>query len=588
MNFNDFLNHYSLNAGQISWLLGAGASRSSRMPSATDIIWDLKRRHYCLLENQNISDNELSNEAVKGKIQNYLEAAGCPPMWADDEYSYYFELVFGDNQQIQQSYLTEALHPDKISINSGHRILASLIALNQVRVIFTTNFDTVLENAFSYVTGKDLHSFNLEGSYAALDALNSERYPLYAKMHGDFRYMKMKNLPNDLKLNDAQIEQAFLGSCTRFGLVITGYSGRDKNVMDALDTAINLPNAFPKGLFWITSVQGQIYPGVSALIAKAQHLGINAHIIEGDTFDAMMIRIWKMMGLNDPSYDSKIRRSVYENPKIAKYIGNSNYPIIRTNAFPILSMPYECLSLEIVKNLTSSEFKEKIADVKSAAIIVKSRSIYAWGSLDEIHKIFAPEELSEISKINLSVDLENFRQNSQINAFYTRAIARSLVQGKPFRLRKNRGRYSVVIQSKDPAFKVFEARMYEALKSWDFQARKEIPPHSLAGRVPNVADTYWMESAELSLEVFDDKFFLIISPDIWIEPSENRKAAIDFLKSKRKNRFNSLQGKLLDVWKTMLLGDLDSVKVRPFEAGTQNNPEFEICTTTSYSLRSSQ
>lgn len=87
MTLDEFLIHYSINSSKIMWLLGAGTSRSSGMPSASDIIWDLKRKYHCIKEQQQISDNELSNEAVQIKIQNYLEAERCPKMWADDEYS---------------------------------------------------------------------------------------------------------------------------------------------------------------------------------------------------------------------------------------------------------------------------------------------------------------------------------------------------------------------------------------------------------------------------------------------------------------------------------------------------------------------
>jgi hypothetical protein len=37
-----------------AWFLGAGASRSAGLPTATDIIRDLKRRYYCQQENEDI------------------------------------------------------------------------------------------------------------------------------------------------------------------------------------------------------------------------------------------------------------------------------------------------------------------------------------------------------------------------------------------------------------------------------------------------------------------------------------------------------------------------------------------------------
>jgi hypothetical protein len=49
--------------GRSAWLLGAGASQSAGLPTATDIIWDLKRRFYCSEDQQAISASDLQNNA---------------------------------------------------------------------------------------------------------------------------------------------------------------------------------------------------------------------------------------------------------------------------------------------------------------------------------------------------------------------------------------------------------------------------------------------------------------------------------------------------------------------------------------------
>ncbi|GAB3306331.1 hypothetical protein GCM10027428_00010 [Haliea atlantica] len=54
-----------------AWFLGAGTSRSAGLPTATDIIWDLKCRHYCREENQEISRQDIQSDAVKARIQAY-------------------------------------------------------------------------------------------------------------------------------------------------------------------------------------------------------------------------------------------------------------------------------------------------------------------------------------------------------------------------------------------------------------------------------------------------------------------------------------------------------------------------------------
>lgn len=588
MTIDEFINYYSLNAPQIMWFLGAGASRSAGMPSATDIIWDLKRRHYCQLEQQHISDNELSNDAVRAKIQSYLEENNCPAMWAEDEYAFYFKLVFGENSQLQQNYIAECLAPEKISINSGHRVLASLIALEKARIIFTTNFDSVLENAYSLIEGKDLHSYALDGSIAALEALNNERYPIYAKMHGDFRYAEMKNLPEQLIENDKEIEKCFVNACSRYGLIVSGYSGRDENVMKAFDLALDSSNAFPKGLFWITSVQGNLYPAVTNLIEKAKSMGVSAHIIEAETFDSLLGRIWRIAGFGHSSYDAKIRRSLYEIPIIPKYYAKSGYPIIRTNAFPIQKMPTECLNISLKNNLTNTEFKDKVSNAHSAAITVKAKTILAWGSMEDINKIFPKEEIKASKTIDLKPYMRDYKSNTQLITFYSRAVARAVVNNKPLKLRKSRGRYYAVIQSKDEEFKKYDPLLKEALKQFDYNERKELPVKALAGTVPRLENTYWMECVELSLEFLDGKFWLVIVPDIWIEPSENRKKATDFLKLKKKARYNPTQSRLLDVWSKIIFSESEIATISPFEAGSVNNPEFVIHNKTSFSYKSSQ
>jgi hypothetical protein len=52
-------------------------------------------------------------------------------------------------------------------------------------------------------------------------------------VHGDFRFQSVKNLSSDLLNNDLEIQKAFLAAATRFGAIVAGYSGRDKNVMGA-------------------------------------------------------------------------------------------------------------------------------------------------------------------------------------------------------------------------------------------------------------------------------------------------------------------------------------------------------------------
>ncbi len=86
MNQFEFAGLYCARPQNVAWFLGAGASRTAGLPTATDIIWDLKRRYYCQQENQEISRQDIQNEAVRQRIQGFMESRGFPPLWANGEY----------------------------------------------------------------------------------------------------------------------------------------------------------------------------------------------------------------------------------------------------------------------------------------------------------------------------------------------------------------------------------------------------------------------------------------------------------------------------------------------------------------------
>src|SRR5258708_6826531 len=215
-----------------SWFIGAGASRSAGLPTAADIIWDMKRRYYCQEENQDVSRQDIQNDPVKARIQTFMDSRGFPAQWAPDEYATYFTKIFGSDLERQRRYLRGILSEDKVALAVGNRVLGALIAASLCRVTFTTNFDSVVEKAVAEVAGRSLSAFHLEGSHAANQALNNEEFPIYCKLHGDFRYERLKNLPDDLKSQNAELATCLLNAGARFGFIVAGYSGRDASIME--------------------------------------------------------------------------------------------------------------------------------------------------------------------------------------------------------------------------------------------------------------------------------------------------------------------------------------------------------------------
>jgi len=546
MNENEFLQHYINYTSQIMWFLGAGTSRTAGMPTATDIVWDLKIRLYCVEENQDIKSHDSSNNTVRRKVQNYFDGRGYPQPWHIDEYSFYFEKTFGTDYAAQQRYLSEILNSNKISLNAGHKILAGLIALEKTKLVFTTNFDEVLETAYAKVYDKALPTFHLEGSYAALEALNQERFPIYAKIHGDFKYQSMKNLSTDLFNNDQQIQNCFLAAASRYGLVVSGYSGRDTNVMEMFGKAIKLHNAFPSGLFWAVTDQNSILPSVKELIDEAQKLGVKAHIIESGTFDIMLSKIWRILPGRPESLVQKVNANNYKEVSITLAPAGNGFPIIRTNAVPILSLPNRCAIIKTKRTFSYLEIKDLIRINKPNAIITKTDQILAWGKKEEFAKVFGEDEIETIEDYQFEDAMQLIKNSTLYRAFFERGLILTICRKDHLQLKSSHGFYVVAD--------------LKAVKEDIFTPLKEALTNSYTGLAGQIAGnltngTSWQEAVELKFELKNDKPWLIITPTIWIEPASERRNHIDFMRQRKLKRYNKVTSALLDAWIKILFGE---------------------------------
>jgi hypothetical protein len=204
------------------------ASAAAGLPTAWDVIWDLKRRYFRREENQDISRQDMQLDAVRACVQSYMLSKGFPEEGDPGEYTTYFEKAFGDDKEKQRQYLAAFLSEEKVTLSIGSRVLGALLASGCARSVFTTNFDTVVERAVAEVSGRSLAAFHLEGAASANKAISNEEYPVYCKLHGDFRFDSIKNLHADLAVQNEDLSKALVNAANRFGFIVAGYSGRDE------------------------------------------------------------------------------------------------------------------------------------------------------------------------------------------------------------------------------------------------------------------------------------------------------------------------------------------------------------------------
>lgn len=567
-----------------AWFLGAGTSRSAGLPTATDLLWDMKRRFYCREENQDISRQEMQVVAVQEKIQSYIESKGFPPLWDDNEYPECFVGIFGKDKERQRSYIKAMLSEEKVSLSVGHRVLGAMLAAGLARIAFTTNFDSVIEKAVAEVSDTSLSAFHIEGAESATSALDNEEFPIYCKLHGDFRHDSIKNLPEDLATQNGHLSKCMVNAANRFGFVVTGYSGRDDSVMELFHSALASPNPFPHGLFW-TGMKGSSPLGsVQALLDAANSKGVRAEYVPIETFDALLSRLWRNIEGRPPELDRKVRKSVTAQVSIPVPNQGSQPPLLRLNALPIKALPQNCLRLRFNKPIDWNVLRQAKHDTDGQLILTKAEDVLSWGK-ETIAKDHFGDALTAIESARLPENLTG-PESLHLQGFVADALAKALARSKPLLARSTRSAAWLIV---DPHHQ--DLGPLASLQSVVGKVNGTIPGlfTEPTDDHPEQEQVRWSEAVRISFTVKDGQAWLLIDPDVWVWPPRARRDATEFLDKRRGNRYNDTFNALLTAWAELLLGPHErgsDVWVKAFDDGSEReNPQFVLGTRTAFSRR---
>lgn len=580
----EFTSIFSARPQNFAWLLGAGASATAGLPTATDVIWDLKRRYYCQEENQDISRQDMQNEPVRARIQTFMESSGFPELWGADEYTAYFEKIFGDDKERQRRYLKAVLSEERVTLSVGNRVFGAMIAAGMCRVTFTTNFDSVVEKAVAEVAGQSLSAYHLEGSSAANQALNNEEYPLYCKLHGDFRYDSLKNLSADLATQNAALSDCLENAGNRFGFIVAGYSGRDLSVMELLDKVLETNNPFPHGLFWTGLKGSPVRPAVEELLARARARGVNAKYVPIETFDALLLRLWRNLEDKPTKFDAQVRKLAITHVSIPLPPPGQGKPVLRLNALPLLSTPAQCLELSF-KTPKDWEYVRR-AQVASRGnlILTRGENILCWGARDQVKAAFGDELLSAVDH-DMPDDICS-PGNLYIKGFVEEALCRALARNKPLRPRVNKSS-ALLISNATPDTQTALEPLTKIVGATTGDVAGLIAPAT--PEYPRAEKVTWAESLRISIDFKNGQLWLLLDPDVWIWPPRARKDATGFLDKRRGGRFNKEYNNLLNAWVQVILG-LDELNadttLSAFEGGSSaENPSFKLTNRTAFARR---
>ena len=452
------------------------------------------------------------------------------------------------------------------------------------RVAFTTNFDSVVEKAVAEVGNAPLSAYHLEGSHSANNALNDEEYPLYCKLHGDFRYESLKNLARDLAQQNSALSDCLINAANRFGFVVAGYSGRDQSVMALFRKALESPNPFPHGFFWACMKGTQLAPQVSCFLRTAQEKGVDAECIEIQTFDAFMLQLWRNIDQKPTALDEKVRKSPPLPVDIPLPRPGRTKPLLRLTSLPLLSVPEHCFALSFRSPKTWHDLRRAMSSSGGSLVLTRSDDVWCWGCRDRIREFFG-DDLVSISVVDVPTDT-SVAQNLHLRGFLGRAVTLGLARGRPL--------ISWSLRHADYLIAGQRAEDREDLAPLiDVTGTTSgTVPGLMAGptqRHPQRTQVRWSEALRLSIDQKGGRLWIVVHPDIWIWPSQSRSDASDFLRNRRQDRRNSKYNALLDAWVKVALSHPtrgSPVTVRPFHSGDETeNPSFRIGSRSAYTRK---
>ena len=330
---DDLVRFIKTNAGnsyKYNLLLGAGCSITSGIRSAKELsedwLKDIYIAHHPEVKKDNCSLKD-AREFLKKEENGY---------WynPNHEYSCLFEKRF-DLPSQRRSFVEKEVGGKFPSI--GYAYLIRLIEKHCFNTIFTTNFDDLLNEAFHLFTdseynddeGRDMMRPIVCAHDSSVKSISvtSER-PKIIKLHGDYLFDDIKSTERETESLEENIRSKFVEFCKDFGLIVVGYSGNDRSVMDVINMLLKNDDYLKNGLYWCVRKDDDLSDELRKLLWKER-----VYYVYIDGFDELFAELYRSISEGDcsplpislPHKNELIINRLVQNEKLQK----SESPIIK-------------------------------------------------------------------------------------------------------------------------------------------------------------------------------------------------------------------------------------------------------------------
>ena len=331
-----------------SLLIGAGCSITSGIKSGSQLI-DIWQKE--IVDSVDDFDDEMD-------INKYLEKQN----WYDERnpYSSLFERRY-DLQRQRRAFVENEVSNGNPSI--GYAYLVKLIEKNYFNAVFTTNFDDLLNESFYRFS-------NVRPVVCAHDSAISSitvtsKRPKIIKLHGDYLFEDIKSTLRETESLEGNMKNKFIEFSKDYGLIVVGYAGNDRSIMDILSFLLKKEEFFKNGIYWcIRKGDTQISDDLRKLLWKDR-----VYFVKIDGFDELMAELNKHLNGGVLPIDNAILSSEHQLELIKsltsnKYVAQSNSSIIQEDSRKLKKMVSHNIMEDFFKHFSVKKKNENKAKRK--------------------------------------------------------------------------------------------------------------------------------------------------------------------------------------------------------------------------------